>query len=93
MASAFTRTEEGRAFIERIAQALVECCGKESEEAETLIRAFWADLRFLEDDSLLYTETPYYYAMCIAHHPKLGDNQPEWYLSPEYFPPPAKWRS
>jgi hypothetical protein len=71
----------------------MECCGKHSVEADELIRKFWSDQIYLEDDMFLYQETPYYYAMCIAHHPTLGDNQPEWYLNPKYYPAPEKWRS
>jgi hypothetical protein len=82
------RTEEGRAFLKEIRQALVKCCGKTTAQAGTLTRQYFSHLRYLEDDIYLYRETPYHYAMCIAHHPVLGDNQPEWYFDQRYWPPP-----
>jgi len=83
-----TRTEEGRAFLKEIRQVLVKCCGKTTAEAGTLTRQYFSHLRCLEDDIYLYRETPYHYAMCIAHSALLGDNQPEWYRDQRYWPPP-----
>ena len=74
----FATTERAQRFCLRVKEAIVIFSGKSENEAETLIAKFWAGQDDIEADQLLYHEAPYYYAMCIAHHPVIGDNQPDW---------------
>ena len=57
-----------------------------------MIQGYWAGVKDIESDPFLYEEPPYYYAMCIAHHPQLGDNRVDWYRDPALWPPPLGWR-
>lgn len=88
----FARTDETRRFCSRVEEALVTFCGFDADTARGLILRFWASYDDIADDEYLMHEPPYYYAMAIAHHPVLGDNQPEWYRDPRFWPPPEGWK-
>jgi hypothetical protein len=88
----FARSEEAKAFCAKIRDALCEFGGYDPEPADHLIAAYWKDVCDIEvEDPLLYHEPPYYYAMCILHHPVLGDGDTWWYKNPALWPPPDKW--
>lgn len=88
----FARTDETRRFCARVEEALVTFCGYDVGTARELILSFWQKYDDIADDELLFREPPYYYAMCIAHHAVLGDNQPLWYLDRRLWPPPPGWQ-
>ncbi len=87
----FATTPESRSFCGRIEQALMRFCGKTQDEAVSLIAAYWQHRDRIDDDPLLFSEPPYFYAMCMAHHPTLGDGQVNWHEDPELWPPPEGW--
>lgn len=89
----FVHSDQGRSFCKRVHEALVRFCGKSDLEADSLLRAYWAKYDDIESDPLLYHESPYFYAMCIAHHPEIGDNQPGWYKDRSLWPPPSGWET
>lgn len=84
----FCKNKESLGFCREILDILVKCAGRSSSEAANMLAEYWNDLDDVEDEFNLYSETPYYWAMCIAHHPTIGDNNPEWYKSAKYMPPP-----
>lgn len=88
---AFATTRESRVFCARIEAALMRFCGKSEDEALRLINGYWGHRSRLDDDPLLFSEPPYYYAMCMAHHPTLGDNRIDWQEDPALWPPPDGW--
>lgn len=87
----FATTPDSERLCRRIEEALMCFCGKTEIEAISLINAYWKNSSRIDDDPLLFEETPYYYAMCIAHHPTLGDNWITWYEDPSLWPPPKGW--
>jgi hypothetical protein len=87
----FAVTEDARKFCRRVVEALVTFCDKPEPEAIALVRVYWSNQTNLESDPILYEEPPYYYAMCIAHHPKIGDGNIGWYQDPGLWPPPQGW--
>jgi hypothetical protein len=87
----FALSDESQRFCSRIVEALVKFCGKTELEAIALVRAYWEDQSDIESDPLLYHEPPYYYAMCIAHHPRIGDGRVVWWKEPGLWPPPQDW--
>ncbi len=84
----FATTLQSERFCRRIEQALVCFCGKSEKQAISLINAYWRNRSRIDDDPLLFSEPPYYYAMCMAHHPTLGDNKIDWHEDPALWPPP-----
>lgn len=87
----FAKTEKAQGFCCRVSNALETFCNKSATESVDLIRKYWSDCIDLESDEYLYHESPYYYAMCIAHHPVLGDNNANWHLDSSLWPPPPGW--
>ncbi|HYT91156.1 MAG TPA: hypothetical protein VEL76_20755 [Gemmataceae bacterium] len=87
----FARTELAYQFCQRVKDALLRFCGKTEAEAVQLIGEYWAHRENIEEDRLLFHEVPYYYAMCMAHHPVIGDNNPFWWKDPHLWPPPKGW--
>jgi len=87
----FARNDHSRKFCGRVCDALVRFAGKSQEEAAGLVLRFWQDLDDIEDDELIYHEAPYYYAMCIAHHPLLGEGRDYWWQDESLWPPPPGW--
>jgi hypothetical protein len=85
------QTDRSQEFCNRIVEALVKFCGKTEPDAIALVKAFWAGTADIESDPLLHREPPYYYAMCIAHHPQLGDGRVFWWNEPGLWPPPQGW--
>ena len=87
----FATTSESEAFCHRIEEALVAFCGKSEDEAIALINGYWLHRSRIDGDPLLFSESPYYYAMCMAHHPTLGENRINWHEDPALWPPPKGW--
>lgn len=75
----------------KIKEALCVFGGKQNDESDKLMRTFFGYVECIDDDPFLFREPPYYYAMCILHHPVLGDDKIEWYHDPELWPPPKGW--
>jgi hypothetical protein len=86
------KSENARVFCQEIKRILVEVSCKTETDAIRLINELWKNQNDIESDPLLYEELPWYYAMVIAHHPVIGDNQPMWYKDSNLWPPPEKWR-
>jgi hypothetical protein len=84
-------TERAYRFCTRIKEALVAFSGKSQDEAVDLINETWKDVGDIESDPILYEETPYYYAMCIAHRDSPGSEL--WYKDKTKWPPPEGWRT
>ena len=84
-------TEKAYRFCQWVKEALCTFEGKSETDAIALINQYWKRRQDVEDDPLLYHESPYYYAMCIAHHPSLGDKNLEWHKDPSKWPPPDGW--
>lgn len=89
----FAKSQSAKEFCDEIEKVLVIEGKKTTTEAERLIKQFWSGRSDIEEDQLLYRELPYYYAMCILHHPILGDNYPFWWKNPEFWPPPSRWNT
>lgn len=89
----FARSEMSKAFCRRVREAVVLFGDKSPEEACDLIRRFWHYLDDIEEDVFLYREPPYYYAMCILHHPVLGDDRLDWIRDDRLWPPPQGWET
>lgn len=87
----FRTTPESYQFCVRIRDALVLFLGLTETEAVHLINEYWKDVESIDDDPLLMSEPPYYYAMCIGHHPILGDGQLRWEQDERWWPPPRGW--
>lgn len=88
----FVASDVSRRFCMRVVEALVKFCKKSEPEAIRLVNAFWKDVDNIESDPLLLHEPPYYYAMCIAHHPVHGDGSVHWHEEPGLWPPPPDWK-
>jgi len=84
----FFTNSESYSFCREILEVIVGCSEKSRAEAVTMLNKYWGDLTDVEEEFRLYAETPYYWAMCIIHHPTIGDNNPEWYLDEKFMPPP-----
>ncbi|MCB2153267.1 hypothetical protein KQI84_00145 [bacterium] len=85
----FCKSEESQKFFSEIVQMLMKYGEKTEEEAVDLVSRCWKDCDDIDAEGpLIYHEIPYYYAMCILHHPVLGDGNVEWYLDKSYWPPP-----
>ncbi len=65
--------------------------GMEQDAAIASINAYWGDVADIESDALLFSEPAYYYAMCIAHHPEIGDGKINWIHDKDFWPPPKGW--
>lgn len=89
MRFAFDVSPDTQAYCEEVVYCLVTYCGKAEGHALSLVNRFWADENITQDNLVLHEE-PYYWAMCIAHHPVLGDNQPEWWRNPKLSPTPKE---
>tara|TARA_R110002049_G_scaffold305056_3_gene501115 strand:+ start:77197 stop:77487 length:291 start_codon:yes stop_codon:yes gene_type:complete len=87
----FAHDNKSVAFCCRIRDAMVRFCGVDEATADRMMRDYWGDVADVADDPLFFGEPAYYYAMCVAHHPTIGDNDPEWYRRPELWPPPSGW--
>jgi hypothetical protein len=87
----FHTTEESEQFCLRIRNALVAFFGVTERQAVELINEYWKDVESIDSDPFLLSEPPYYYAMCIGHHPVFGDGQPRWEQDEKWWPPPAGW--
>ena len=87
----FAKTEVMKRFCDRIVEAMAKFCGLSRQDSVRMIRKFWGDFDDLESDPLFFHESPYYYAMSIAHHPIIGDNRPDWYTDRSLWPPPPGW--
>jgi len=82
-----TNSKTSQLCIE-IIEIMEKCCGLSGDESAQMINKFWSGIGDLNKEHLLFSETPYYWARCIVHHPSIGDNNPEWYLDQRYMPPP-----
>lgn len=87
----FKTTSESQAFCDRVCQALCVFFGMSKERAYDSINRYWHDVECIDDDPLLFHEPPYFYAMCIGHHPTIGDNNLAWENDPRWWPPPEEW--
>jgi len=86
----FQVTDATRRYCDEIVWCLVEFAGKDEHTVIRLVNQLWGTDPFDDQDDRLH-ESPYYWAMAIAHHPTLGDNQPEWWRDPELARPPAQF--
>lgn len=89
----FAKTEQAQKFCEEILEAIVASSTVTEDIAISKIETYWEKRTDIESDPLLYHELPYYYAMCILHHPVLGDNVPFWWKDPTQWPPPERFQS
>jgi hypothetical protein len=85
------KTGTARAFCREILHVLIEEGRFPEPDAVELIIQYWHNCDNIESDPFLYEELPYFYAMCILHHPSLGINRVDWFKDPELWPPPKKW--
>jgi hypothetical protein len=88
----FARSEDARKMCARIREALITFGGKDETVAEELLRAYFSGTENVDDEPLIYHEVPYYHAMCILHHPVIGDDNIWWHKDPNFWPPPPEWR-
>lgn len=91
MEFSFITTKDTYSYCCEVVDCLVNYCGKTQEESLYLVNFFWRDEPVFDEDDLRLHEYPYYWAMGIAHHWVLGDNQPEWYHDPQLWPPPREY--
>ena len=89
---AFATDAADHAFLEDVLRLVQALGGKSWSEAHLMLHQYWASTSDFSD-SAVHSETPYYWAMCILHHPTIGDDQPEWYLDARFMPPPEPIRS
>lgn len=83
----FSKDPERSAFLGEVV-GLIETLGHKSiDEAIGMTKKYWEGVIDIRDEYIM-SETPYYWAMCILHHPSIGDNQPKWYLDHRLMPPP-----
>ena len=87
----FARNSDSIAFCCRIRDAMVQFCNIDATAAERMIREYWHGVADIAEDPFIFSEPAYYYAMCIAHHPLIGDNDPNWYRRTTLWPPPSGW--
>jgi hypothetical protein len=88
----FAKTPDARQFLANVVTALTRFCGHTEAEATRMTLEYWHGVSDIEtDDPLLYHECAYYYAMCIAHHPTIGDGLQRWEQDIKYWPPPKDW--
>lgn len=85
---AFSVTNETRLFSDLVIKNLMRFGDLSEADAMGLLHRVWSDLPKFEDDDHRLHEPPYYHAMCILHHPELGDNRPEWWKDKQLWPPP-----
>ena len=89
----FKTNEESYRFCERICDALVQFIGIDADHAIELVNAYWSDTPDIDADPMLLSEPAYFYAMCIGHHPVLGDGQTGWAKDSRLWPPPKGWEA
>lgn len=87
----FATSEESHAFCLRIRDALMEFFGHDADTAVSLMNQYWTDVNSIDDDPLLKSESAYYYAQCIGHHPTIGDGEVGWEKDEKWWPPPPGW--
>ena len=87
----FKTTVESHRFCERICDALSTFFGMDEDKGIELVNAYWSDTADIDTDVMLFTEPAYFYAMCIGHHPILGDGQTDWAKDSRLWPPPKGW--
>lgn len=88
---AFTVTDETRKYCDEVVRCLIDYGKKDREDAVALVNQFWVKRPWFDDDDSRLHEAPYFWAMCIIHHPKIGDNYPSWWDDPKYWPPPPEF--
>jgi hypothetical protein len=91
MEFSFKTTEDTHIYCCDIVECLVTYCGKTDEEALQLVNIIWKDGPIFDEYDLRLHEFPYYWAMGIAHHPVLGDDNPDWYHDRKLWPPPPEY--
>jgi hypothetical protein len=87
----FKTSAESYVFCHRIREALTKFIGFDDQTAVSKINLYWDDVDSIDDDPLLMSEPAYYYAMCIGHHPMIGDGQKDWEHDERWWPPPPGW--
>lgn len=87
----FKTSVESQAFCEQVCLALCNFFGMTMDQAQEKVNRYWHNVDCIDDDPLLFHEPPYYYAMCIGHHPIIGDGNPNWETDPRWWPPPLEW--
>lgn len=87
----FAKSERAEQFCNRIKEALVRFGGLTEESAIAKTQSYWEHLGDIDLEPLVYHEVPYFYAMCILHHPLLGDGLTDWASDRRYWPPPDGW--
>lgn len=86
----FKVDDESELFLNEIVDMLIAFGGKTQSESIVAINTYWKAYTDIRDVGFLFAETPYYWAMCMLHHPVIGDGDVFWYLDSMYMPPP-KW--
>lgn len=91
MEFSFITTDLTYEYCCEVVECLVTYCQKTQPEALRLVNAVWQDESIFDEEDLRLHEYPYYWAMCIAHHYTLGDNEPNWYQDSKLWPPPKEY--
>ena len=91
----FNTTEDSYRYFERITLILTEHLHHTQEEALALINQMFSDYAnktIDEEDELLFTEEPWYIAICM-HHLSVRTSQTSWTWKdyPEFLPIPNKY--
>ncbi len=88
----FTTSKKTRWYFDEVMEVLQKFGEVSKEEAVNLMNRFWKSKDLSNDDKdLTFHETPYYWAMCILHHPVLGDGNIDWERDPAFWPPPFEY--
>ena len=94
MMFAFETTPTTQRYSEEVVDCMVKYAGRSQEQAIVLLNRFMLESPFplsvFDDNNYMLHEDPYYTAMCIIHHPVLGDNRPNWHGDPNLWPPPKR---
>ena len=88
----FATSLESQQMLSNITTAIMRFGDRSESEAVRMVTEYWRNSTdILIDDPLLFHECAYYYAMCILHHPTIGDGIERWEKDQRYWPPPANW--
>ncbi len=73
-------------YHEEIVECLVRYGHMSEDEAEALLER-WGLLANVKEDSVVFHEYPYFWAMNLMH----GSEEPEWFRDPKLWPPPQDY--
>jgi hypothetical protein len=68
----FRTTENTQHFCQQIVKCLVRFGSVSTDEAVSLVNAYWAERPALDENDLRLHENPYFWAMCILYPGNAG---------------------